>query len=131
MSSTSKTIALLAAGTMLAATPALAQPYHHHRHYRYGPAQPDGSGEPFGYRDAPYPQAYGGYYGTGDRSYGAGYAHGYASGFGYAGSWEAAANARLTAQAYREPGVTLELDPFAKQTATGGPSGGLPSRGGF
>ena len=131
MSSTIKTIALIAAATVLVATTARAQGgydegYRHHRHHRYATAQPDGSGEPFGYRDAPYPQAYGGYYGTGDRSYGGGYGHGYASGFGYAGGWEAAANARLTAQAYREPGVTLELAPDAKQTATGGPSGGVP-----
>ena len=129
MSSTLRTIASIAAGTVLIAAPALAQG-NHHRHHRYAAAQPDGGGEPYGYRDASYPQAYGGYYGTGERSR-AEYGHGYASGFGYAGSWEAAANARLTAQAYREPGVTLELDPTAKQTATGGPSGGLPSRGGF
>ena len=116
MSST-KTVLFLIAGVSIVATPVLAQPNHHRRHYRYGPAQPDGSGEPYGYRNAPYPQAYGGYYGTG--SYGAG------------GSWEAQTNARLTAQAYRDPGVTLELDPTAKQTATGGPVGGLPGRGGF
>lgn len=131
MSSTLKTIALIATGTVLAAAPALAQGgYHdghrHHRTHRYAAAQPDGSGEPYGYRNAPYPQAYGGYYGTGDRSYGREYGQGYASGFGYAGSWEAAANARLTAKAYREPGVTLELAPDAKETATGGPSGGVP-----
>ena len=107
MSSTIKTIVLLATGTMLITTPALAQSHrHHHRHYRYAAAQPDGSGEPYGYRNAPYPQAYGGYYGG--------------------GGWEARNNARLTAQAYRDPGVTLELAPDAKQTATGGPSGGVP-----
>ena len=107
MSPTLKTMALIAAGTALVATPVLAQgASHHHRHYRYGPAQPDGSGEPYGYRNAPYPQFYGGYYGG--------------------GGWEAQTNARLTAQAYREPGVTLELAPDSKQSATGGPSGGVP-----
>ena len=33
-------------------------------------------------------------------------------------------------QAQHEPGVAEELEPNAKQTATGGPSGGLPGRGG-
>ena len=123
--------AAFATGVALAVTPALAQsgPYHHrHSYHRYAAAQPDGSGEPYGYRNAAYPQAYGGYYGSGTSGFGTGYGHGYASGFGYAGGWEAAANARLTAQAYREPGVTLEIAPDAKQTATGGPSGGLPDR---
>ena len=32
----------------------------------------------------------------------------------------------LTARAQREPGVTEELAPDAKQTATGGPVGGVP-----
>ncbi len=120
MSSTSMTIALFATGAMLAASPALAHSIHHHRHYRYAAAQPDGSGEPYGYRNAPYPQAYGGYYGAG--RYGNGY------GYGYAGGWEGEANARLTARAYREPGLALELAPDAKETATGGPVGGLPGR---
>lgn len=125
-----KTLTLATAGAALMATPALAQgDYpHHHRHHRYAAAQTDGSGEPYDYRNAPYPQAYGGYYGSGTSSRGTGYGHGYDSGFGYAGGWEAAANARLTAQAYRDPGVTLEIAPDAKQTATGGPSGGLPDR---
>ncbi len=103
MSSMSKTIALVAAGTVMVATPTLAQgDNHHHRHHRYAAAQPYGSGEPYGDRNARYPQFYGG------------------------GGWEAATNARLTAQAYREPGVTLELAPDSKQSATGGPSGGVP-----
>ena len=34
--------------------------------------------------------------------------------------------ARATARAYTEPGVTQELAPDAKQSATGGPSGGVP-----
>lgn len=126
MSSTLSTIALVVAGSALIASPALAQPhrYRHHSH-RYVAAQPNGAGEPYGYRNAPYPQAYGGYYGTG-RGYDPSYGHGYASGFGYAGGWQAAADARLTAKAYTEPGVTLELAPDAKLTATGGPSGGVP-----
>ncbi len=33
-------------------------------------------------------------------------------------------------KAQHEPGVAEELEPGAKQTATGGPSGGLPGRGG-
>ena len=36
----------------------------------------------------------------------------------------------LTRQAQHEPGVTLELEPDAKQTATGGPVGGIPGRDG-
>ena len=125
-----KSLTLATAAAAFMATPALAQSdyLHHHGYHRYAAAQPDGSGEPYGYRNAPYPQAYGGYYGSGTSGRGTGYGHGYASGFGYAGGWEAAANARLTAQAYREPGVTLEIAPDAKQTATGGPSGGLPDR---
>ena len=55
---------------------------------------------------APYAPPTGGYYGVG----------------GYEGD----IIARRTAEAYREPGVTLELAPDAKQTATGGPSGGVP-----
>ena len=31
-----------------------------------------------------------------------------------------------TNRARREPGVTTEIDPTAKETATGGPSGGIP-----
>ncbi len=34
--------------------------------------------------------------------------------------------ARQTERAQHEPGVTSELAPDAKQTATGGPSGGVP-----
>ena len=37
---------------------------------------------------------------------------------------------RRTIQSAHEPGVTLQLDPEVKETATGGPSGGLPSRSG-
>ena len=33
-----------------------------------------------------------------------------------------------TAAQYRAPGVTQQIAPDAKQSATGGPSGGVPSR---
>ncbi len=36
---------------------------------------------------------------------------------------------RQTIQSERAPGTTSELDPAAKQSATGGPSGGLPANG--
>ena len=42
----------------------------------------------------------------------------------YAGPGSAVLNA--TVRAAREPGVTLELAPDAKETATGGPVGGPP-----
>ena len=35
-----------------------------------------------------------------------------------------------TERSAREPGVTEELAPDAKETATGGPSGGVPGRSG-
>ncbi len=57
-------------------------------------------------------------------------AHGYAQPYaGYGGSYadtQDDAVARATARAYTEPGVTQELAPDAKQSATGGPSGGVP-----
>ena len=46
--------------------------------------------------------------------------------YGYWGGWQGDAIARATARAQTEPGVTEELAPDAKQTATGGPSGGVP-----
>ncbi len=57
----------------------------------------------YGYEEAPYDPSY---YGYGTQVF------------------------RRTIQAAHEPGVTLELDPAAKETATGGPSGGLPSQSG-
>ena len=36
---------------------------------------------------------------------------------------------RQTILSAHAPGTTLELDPYAKQSATGGPSGGLPNNG--
>ena len=57
-------------------------------------------------------------------------AHGYAQPYaGYGSSYadtQDDAVARATARAYTEPGVTQELAPGAKQSATGGPSGGVP-----
>ena len=43
---------------------------------------------------------------------------------GYTGPGSAVLNA--TVQSERDPGVTLELAPDAKETATGGPVGGPP-----
>ncbi len=37
---------------------------------------------------------------------------------------------RRTIQSAHEPGVTLQIEPEAKETATGGPAGGLPSQSG-
>ena len=44
------------------------------------------------------------------------------------GAWTSNAEIvrQATARAYREPGTTLELAPDAKETATGGPVGGVP-----
>ncbi len=39
-------------------------------------------------------------------------------------------NRVLRERAQHEPGVTQELEPDAKQSATGGPSGGVPGREG-
>lgn len=36
---------------------------------------------------------------------------------------------RRTIQTEQAPGVTREIDPDAKQSATGGPAGGLPNNG--
>ena len=44
----------------------------------------------------------------------------------YGGSWEGAAIARATERMQNAPGVTNELAPDAKATATGGPAGGVP-----
>ena len=52
---------------------------------------------------------------------GSGYYNPYA---GYEGPGSIVLNA--TERARREPGVTLELSPDAKETATGGPVGGVP-----
>ena len=57
----------------------------------------------YGYEEAPYDPSY---YGPGHEVF------------------------RRTIQAAHEPGVTLQIEPDAKETATGGPSGGLPSQSG-
>ena len=44
----------------------------------------------------------------------------------YYGGWQAEAIARATAAEQAAPGVTNELAPDAKETATGGPVGGVP-----
>lgn len=44
----------------------------------------------------------------------------------YGGSWQGAAIARATREMQEAPGVTNELAPDAKETATGGPVGGVP-----
>ena len=87
-----RAIASVAAAAVLATTPAFARSGRsHHVHHRaslaYRAAPFEGSAP--GYGGGYVPRAYGGYYGT--------------------NGWEAANNARLTAQAYREPGLTLEL----------------------
>ena len=84
---------------------------HHHRHYAgvpsyrgdpaYGYAAPV---DPrYGYEEAPYDPSY---QGPGAEVF------------------------ALTRKAQHEPGVTLELEPDAKETATGGPVGGVPGRDG-
>lgn len=42
------------------------------------------------------------------------------------GGWQDEAVRAATERAQNEPGVTRELAPDARQTATGGPSGGVP-----
>ncbi len=44
----------------------------------------------------------------------------------YWGGWQAEAIARATARQRAAPGLTEELAPDALETATGGPSGGVP-----
>ena len=46
--------------------------------------------------------------------------------YAYAGGWQAEAIARATARQQAAPGLTEELAPDAKETATGGPVGGIP-----
>ncbi len=85
----------------LAAAPAAATPWrHHHHHAATAVARaPVQSQEPYaGLNRNPYA--------------------------GYTGPGSAVLNA--TVQSERDPGVTLELAPDAKETATGGPVGGPP-----
>ena len=44
----------------------------------------------------------------------------------YDGNWQAEVIARATERAQTEPGLTNELAPDSRQTATGGPVGGVP-----
>ena len=82
---------------------------HHHYHHHYAGGQGVNFQEryptrpQYGYEEAPYDPSY---YGPGAEVF------------------------RRTIQSAHEPGVTLELEPEAKETATGGPSGGLPSQSG-
>lgn len=47
------------------------------------------------------------------------------------GGWQAAAIAHATTVMQNAPGVTNELAPDAKETATGGPVGGVPGFSGM
>ena len=51
---------------------------------------------------------------------------GYGSPYASEGAWQAEAIARATARQQAAPGLTEELAPDAKETATGGPVGGVP-----
>ena len=46
--------------------------------------------------------------------------------YAYWGGWQTEAIARATARQQAAPGLTEELAPDAKETATGGPAGGVP-----
>ncbi len=85
----------------------IAARHHYHHRYAYGGSVGFRQGYPvdprYGYEEAPYDPSY---YGPGAEVF------------------------RRTIQSAHEPGVTLELDPDAKETATGGPAGGLPSQSG-
>ena len=106
----------------LGASAAQARPHHRrvadHHHYRYGYATaaniPYRAERPsfrnpyplrpqYGYEEAPYDGAY---QGAGADVF------------------------RRTIQSAHEPGVTLQVEPESKETATGGPAGGLPSQSG-
>ncbi len=106
-----------AAITLLATANTDARSHHtrvaaHHHHYHGGPASYQGYAgyryiapvDPrYGYEEAPYDPSY---QGPGAEVF------------------------ALTRKAQHEPGVTLELEPDAKETATGGPVGGVPGRDG-
>ena len=91
-------------------SPAMAAPYHHH--HGYGPVTAHaGLGRAHDQRVIHASQ----------ERLGSGQVNPYA---GYRGPGSAVLNA--TVRAAGEPGVTLELAPDAKETATGGPVGGPP-----
>ena len=54
------------------------------------------------------------------------YGYGYPSPYAYEGGWQAEVIARAAAAQQASPGLTEELAPDAKETATGGPVGGVP-----
>ena len=107
--------AIIAAAVLTGpATAATARPHHkaviHHRLARGGGS--DGASS--------HPR----------RRYGAAPPLASSEGPGYAGSTYEGPGAevfRQTVRAAHAPGLTSEIDPDAKQSATGGPSGGLPS----
>ena len=49
----------------------------------------------------------------------------------YSSNWQADVIARATERAQTEPGITNELAPDSRQTATGGPVGGVPGYDGM
>ncbi len=116
--------ALAAAGLTASATGAAARPLHHHRLYAY---------HHHGYGYAPFPfQPYRRGYPTTAGGYDHGPGYGYPP-YGYPGGAYGAGQIieNATIRAQHEPGVTSELAPDAKQTATGGPVGGVPGFSGF
>ena len=95
-----KSFVLAPLALCLAVVPAFAGPWHHHLHHAAKIARNAvQSQEPYaGLNSNPYAS--------------------------YTGPGSAVLNA--TVRSEREPGVTLELAPDAKETATGGPVGGVP-----
>lgn len=118
-----KTILLPALASLLA-TAASAQPLlHAHRHaphHAAAQAATRGTAQ----------EAAGGSYGRGAGSFNAGAAQVPPPGFydGYQGPGATVLRRGVAAQV--EPGATEEIAPGAKQTATGGPAGGVPGFGG-
>ena len=98
---------LAAAGMTASVASAAAQPLHHHRHHAYHHHR---------YGHAPVAGGYGQGQGYGDARYG------YPG--GAYGAGQIIEDATIRQQ--HAPGVTNELAPDAKESATGGPSGGVP-----
>ena len=122
MKTTALGLALVTASLALGSTSALAWHVHHHHrlHHRVF------ADRYYARHEAPY-AGYGPYGSPSpsEEPFGSGRYNPYA---GYSGPGSEVLNA--TERARREPGVTLELAPDAKETATGGPSGGVPGFGG-
>lgn len=118
-------LAIGAAVVALAPVSASARHLHHHHQLRAHRAW-QGHSPNAAYAPSPY-----GGYGAGSQGspsqepLGSGYYNPYV---GYQGPGSIVLNA--TERARREPGVTLELAPDAKETATGGPVGGVPGHEG-